>query len=135
MAFAALLSLLLIAGAVGAIVAQRCLGRSDALSGLDEEAEANRWVVRLGGSLSLLDARTLARADANAVQALADATERLRTARALLATAHTGAEYAQVKHTATEGLGHVREARTALGLDSDQPSPGPGRRRGLVGSG
>ncbi|WP_405616497.1 hypothetical protein [Streptomyces sp. NBC_00076] len=126
MACAALLSLLLIAGAVGAVVARRRAHRPDALSDLDEEAEANRWVVRLGGSLSALDVRTLARADRTAVQALTDATERLGTARAQLATANSGAEYAQVKRTAAEGLQHVREARTALGLDSDQPAPGGG---------
>lgn len=125
-ACAALLSLLLIAGAVGAVVARRRAHRPDALSDLDEEAEANRWVVRLGGSLSALDVRTLARADRTAVQALTDATERLGTARAQLATANSGAEYAQVKRTAAEGLQHVREARTALGLDSDQPAPGGG---------
>ena len=124
-ACAALLSLLLIAGAVGAVVARR-RARPDALSDLDEEAEANRWVVRLGGSLSALDVRTLARADRTAVQALTDATERLGTARAQLAIAHSGVEYAQVKRTAAEGLQHVREARTALGLDSDQPAPGRG---------
>ncbi|MEV2210780.1 hypothetical protein AB0H86_04620 [Streptomyces sp. NPDC050997] len=140
MAFAVLLSLLLIAGAVGAVVAHRRARRSDALSDLDEEAEANRWVVHLGGSLSALDVRTLARADRHAVQSLTDATERLRTARAQLATAHSGAEYAQVKRTAVEGLQHVHEARTALGLDSDQPAPvlGQERRsdaRGLARSG
>jgi len=134
-ACAALLSLLLIAGAVGAVVARRRAQPSDVLSDLDEEAEANRWVVRLGGSLSALDVRTLARADENAVQSLTEATERLRTARVQLATAHSGVEYAQVKRIATEGLQHVRTARTALGLDSaDSPGgdeeqpPGRGRR-------
>jgi hypothetical protein len=122
-ACAALLSLLLIAGAVGAVVARRRAHRPDALSDLDEEAEANRWVVRLGGGLSALDVRTLARADRTAVQALTDATERLGTARAQLVGAHSGVEYAQVKRIATEGLQHVRTARAALGLDSAD-SPG-----------
>ncbi|MFF0161499.1 hypothetical protein ACFYRY_28745 [Streptomyces sp. NPDC005263] len=136
MTFAVLLSLLLIAGAVGAAVAARRAHRPDALpdlselSALDGEAEANRWVVRLGGSLSALDVRTLAGADRHAVQSLTDATERLRTARAQLATARSGTEYAQVKRTAVEGLQHVSEARTALGLDFGRPVAGDVPRAG-----
>jgi len=51
----------------------------------DAGAEATRWVERLGGSLSTLDAdgNTAAR------QALADATERLRAAEGQLAVAYS----------------------------------------------
>jgi hypothetical protein len=53
---------------------------------------------------------------------LADATERLRTARARLARARTPDEYAGVSRTAVEGLRQVRAARAALGMDT---GPGP----------
>ncbi|GHA22014.1 hypothetical protein GCM10010372_22520 [Streptomyces tauricus] len=126
MGFAVLLALLLI---VGAVVARRRWGRArdlsdvSELSDLDAEADANRWVVRLGGSLSALDVRiraetsTSAGADVIAAQALTAAAERLRTARDELATARTAAQYALVTRTAVEGLAHVRTARTSLGLD------------------
>ncbi|MFH8465186.1 hypothetical protein [Streptomyces sp. NPDC017991] len=114
MGFAVLLALLLIAGAV---VARRRWGRTRGMSVLDAEADANRWVVRLGAGLSALDVRTRAGADGMAAQSLADASEGLRTARAELATARTAAEYARVTRTAAEGLDHVRSARTSLGLD------------------
>ncbi|MFD9204147.1 hypothetical protein ACFWDP_38525, partial [Streptomyces anthocyanicus] len=74
-------------------------------------------VVRLGAGLSALEVRTGAGADGTATQALTDASERLRRARAELATARTAAEYALVTRTAAEGLDHVRIARTSLGLD------------------
>ncbi|MEU6030572.1 hypothetical protein OG288_22295 [Streptomyces tauricus] len=128
MGFAVLLALLLI---VGAVVARRRWGRArdlsdvSELSDLDAEADANRWVVRLGGSLSALDVRIRAEASAGAeagadviaAQALTAAAERLRTARDELATARTAAQYALVTRTAVEGLAHVRTARTSLGLD------------------
>jgi hypothetical protein len=82
----------------------------------DAGAEATRWVERLGGSLSTLDAdgNTAAR------QALADATERLRAAEGQLAVAYSPMQYGLVTQTAVEGLHHIRTARGALGLD-----PGP----------
>src|SRR4051794_33800997 len=121
MGFALLLALLLIAGA---LFARRRRDRVHGMSGLDAEADANRWLVRLGGSLSALDvragagsrpgtgARTGAGADRNATRSLSDATTCLRTARDELAAARTPAQYAQVTRTAVEGLHHVRAART-----------------------
>jgi hypothetical protein len=131
MGVTALLALLLIVGAVVAVVAQRrsCQAHAHGLSDLDAEADANRWVVRLGGSLSALDLRRRAAADKAARQALSQASERLRTARDQLATAHTTAEYGLVKRTAIEGHHHVRTARTALGLDPGPSLPDPGRTR------
>ncbi|MGP4043290.1 hypothetical protein [Streptomyces sp. 2A115] len=141
MGFTVLLALLLIVGAVVAVVgvvavvAQRRSHRAHGMSDLDAEADANGWVVRLGGSLSTVDARALAGADRTAAQALTDAAERLRTARDELAGARTATEYVLVTRTALEGLRHVRAARTALGLDPGPTLPDPGRgqdRRGLV---
>ncbi|MET8979076.1 hypothetical protein ABZX85_26015 [Streptomyces sp. NPDC004539] len=84
--------------------------------GVDAAAEAHRWVERLGGAISTLDAGS----DRAARQCLADAAERHRAAQGQSATAYSPAQYALVTRTALEGLHHVRAARTALGLD-----PGP----------
>ncbi|MFE1832606.1 hypothetical protein [Streptomyces sviceus] len=128
MVFMVLLALVLIAGAVAAVAGQRrAVGGAGvvplpprdgggARDGADARAEAERWVERLGGSLSTLDAG----GDRAAGQALADADERYRAARGQLAAAGTPAQYAMVTQTAVEGLYYVRGARTALGLD-----PGP----------
>ena len=121
-----LLALFLIAGAVVAVLAQRRSNGAGAMSDLDAEAEANRGVVRLGGSLSAFGAGD--RADRIAARELAAAAERHRTARHQLATARTPAEYAVVTRTALEGMHHVRAARTALGLDAGSatlPEPPP----------
>ena len=129
MGFAMVFALLLVVGAVFAVVAQRrsAAARSgrnrDGASDLDAEAEANHGVVRLGRSLSGVDVSVAARADDTAVKALMDAGERLRTAREQLAAARTAAEYAQVTQTAAEGLYHVRSARNALGLTPDPGLP------------
>ncbi|MDC2946154.1 MULTISPECIES: hypothetical protein [Streptomyces] len=115
---AVLLAPLLVLGAVVAVIAQWRRGdRREATSDLDAEADANRWVVRLGGGLAGIDVRAQAAADDEAARALSDAAERLRTARARLASARTPDQYAVVVRTAAEGLHHVGEARRALGLD------------------
>lgn len=124
MKLAVLVAVLLIVGAVVAIVARRrSVDEPGPSSDLDAEADANRWVVRLGGSLAGIDVRAQAGAGGSAAESLTDATERLRTARAQLTRARTPDEYAQVTRTAVEGLHHVRAARTALGMD---PGPGAG---------
>jgi hypothetical protein len=118
MEFAVLLALLLVLGAVVAVIALRRRGDGrEVTSDLDAEADANRWVVRLGGGLAGIDVRAQAGADDTAAPALADAAERLRIARARLAAARTPDQYAVVVRTASEGLRHVGEARRALGLD------------------
>ncbi|MEU9538073.1 MULTISPECIES: hypothetical protein [Streptomyces] len=109
-----LVAVLLIVGAVAAVAYQRRLSQPyGAVSDLDAEAEAHRWVERLGGSLSTLDAR----GNAAAAQALTDAAERHRAAQGQLVTARSGAQYAMASRTALEGLHYLRAARTSLGLD------------------
>ena len=105
--------------------------QQSAQSAQDAEAEAHRWVDRLGGGLSTL------RADENpaAAQALADATERHRAAQGQLATAWSPAQYALVTQTAVEGLHYVRAARTALGLDPGPALPELGAGAGQLGQG
>lgn len=125
-----LVAVLLIVGAVVATVARRrSVEDPRPSSDLDAEAEANRWVVRLGGSLSGIDVRAQARAGGGAAESLTEATERLRAARAQLTGARTPDEYARVTRTAVEGLRHVREARAALGMDT---GAGAGPARGAV---
>ncbi|MCX4907260.1 hypothetical protein [Streptomyces sp. NBC_00878] len=112
-----LLALFLIAGAVVAAIVRRRSKGAATMSDLDAEAEANRWVVRLGGSLSASDVRARAGADRTAARELSAAAERHRTARHQLATARTPAEYAVVTRTALEGMHHIHAARTAFDLD------------------
>ncbi len=127
MKLAVLVAVLLIVGAVVAVVARRrAVDDPGPASDLDAEADANRWVVRLGGGLAGIDVRAQAGADGSAAESLTDAAERLRTARAQLTRARTPDEYAQVTRTAVEGLRHVRAARTALGMDTGAaPGAGP----------
>ncbi|MEU2288745.1 hypothetical protein ABZ614_43895 [Streptomyces sp. NPDC013178] len=121
------LSVLLIAGVVAGVVAQRRSRRTRPPSDLDAEAEANHWLVRLGAGLVPPDVRAWASADASADRALTNAAECHRTARARLAAARTAVEYAEVTRVAKEGLEHLRVARTALGLSPDPAAP-PGSR-------
>lgn len=130
MKLAVLVAVLLVVGAVVAIVAQRrSVDGPGPSSDLDAEADANRWVVRLGGSLAGIDVRAQAGAGGSAAESLTDATERLRAARAQLTRARTPDEYAQVTRTAVEGLRHVGAARTALGMDTG-PCAGPAEGAG-----
>jgi hypothetical protein len=116
---AVLVAVLLIVGAVVAIVARRrSVDDPGPSSGLDAEADANRWVVRLGGGLAGIDVRAQAGAGGAAGESLTEATECLRTARAQLTRARTPDEYTRVTHTAVEGLRHVGAARAALGMDT-----------------
>lgn len=134
-----MLALLLIAGAAFAVFAQRrahrARGRSDlhGLSDLDAEAEASGWVLRLGASLTVPEARTWAGADETATRALTNAAECHRNAGAQLAAARTAAEYAQATLAAREGLDHIATARAALGCEPAsshaRSTPGAGRLR------
>lgn len=116
---------LIVAAAVAVVARRRSAAEPPPASDLDAEAEANRWVVRLGGGLAGIDVRAQARAGGGAAESLTEATERLRAARAQLTRARTPDEYARVTRTAAEGLRHVREARTALGMDTGAGA-GPG---------
>ena len=129
---AVLVAVLLIVGAVVAIVARRRSVADPGLpSDLDAEADANRWVVRLGGSLAGIDVRAQTGAGGAAAESLTDATACLRTARGRLTRARTPEEYTQVSRMAVEGLRHVGAARAALGMDTgpgadgwaEEPSP------------
>ena len=82
----------------------------------DAQAEARRWVERLGGQVYALDPRD----EPAARQALADAAERYTAAGSQVDQAKSVQQYRLAQQTAYEGLYYVRAARTSLGLD-----PGP----------
>ncbi len=82
----------------------------------DAQAEARRWVERLGGQVYSLDPRD----DPAAKQALADASERYTAAGSQVEQAKSVQQYRLAQQTAYEGLYYVHAARTSLGLD-----PGP----------
>jgi hypothetical protein len=81
----------------------------------DAQADARRWVERLGGQvLNLVGTNDASK------QALADAGERFTAAGSQLDSARTAAQCRLVTQTALEGLYYTRAARVAMGMD-----PGP----------
>ncbi|MET7450554.1 hypothetical protein ABZT03_01415 [Streptomyces sp. NPDC005574] len=124
MGFTLVLAVLLVGGAVFAVVAQR-RHHSRTLSGLDAEVEANRWLVRLGGGLLPSDVRAWAAADEDAARALTEAAECHREAGERLAAARTAADYDGVTRTAREGLRHLGVARSALATAPAAAPPEP----------
>src|SRR4051812_21508977 len=102
--------------AVAFIWYQRQRGASTARTLQDAQAEARRWVERLGGQVYALDPKD----DQAARQALADAAERFTAAGSQVEQAKSVQQYRLAQQTAYEGLYYVRAARTSLGLD-----PGP----------
>ncbi|MDX3575723.1 hypothetical protein [Streptomyces sp. FL07-04A] len=124
--FAIVLSMLLIVGAVVCVVTQRRDRRRRPASGLDAEAEANHWLVRLAGGLVPPDVRAWAGADVTAERALTHAAECHRAARNRLGTARTPAEYEEATRMAKAGLEHLAAAR---GSGTPPCRTGPDRAR------
>lgn len=81
----------------------------------DAQAEARRWVERLGGQVMNLVGN-----DEPSKQALADAAERYTAAGSQMESASSVRQCRLGTETALEGLYYVRAARSAMGLD-----PGP----------
>jgi uncharacterized membrane protein YgcG len=81
----------------------------------DAQAEARRWVERLGGQVM-----NLTGTDVASQQAMADASERFTAAGSQMEQARTVEQCRLVTQTAMEGLYYVRAARVAMDLD-----PGP----------
>ncbi|MFD5253211.1 hypothetical protein ACFWM5_10305 [Streptomyces bobili] len=130
MGFMGVWSVLLVVGAVGGVACGVVVGRRSrrdrSPSGLDAEAEANQWLVRLAGGLGPPDVRAWAGAGEGTARALTSAAECHRAARAGLATARTAAEYAEVTRTAREGLEHLGRARAGLGTETATASSAAG---------
>jgi hypothetical protein len=110
---AAILLLLIGAGAAYYFFRSRHAAQQRDLD--DSQAEARRWVERLGGQVL-----NLVGTDEPSKQALADAAERYTAASSQLDSARTAAQSRLVTQTALEGLYYVRAARVAMGMD-----PGP----------
>ncbi|MGV9943464.1 hypothetical protein [Streptomyces sp. NPDC003401] len=136
MGFMVVWSVALLVGAVAAVgvvsgtAARRRSRRPRPPSGLDAEAEANQWLVRLGAGLGPPDARAWAGAGEDTARALTGAAECHRVARTLLARARTAAEYTEVTRTARQGLDHLHRARAELdgkpdGRTTPVPVPAP----------
>ncbi len=107
---------IIVALVVAALFYLRQRSATTARSLEDSQAEARRWVERLGGQVYSLDPKD----DPAARQALADAAERFTAAGAQVEQARSVQQYRLAQQTAYEGLYYVRAARTSLGLD-----PGP----------
>jgi hypothetical protein len=107
---------IIVAIAVAAVFYLRQRRAVAARSLADAQAEARRWVERLGGQVYALDPKD----DPAARQALSDAAERFTAAGSQVEQASSVQQYRLAQQTAYEGLYFVRAARTSLGLD-----PGP----------
>ncbi|MEU4767061.1 hypothetical protein AB0H12_27780 [Actinosynnema sp. NPDC023794] len=108
-----LLVLLVLAGAVWYAARSAAEKRRRELE--DAQAEARRWVERLGGQVM-----NLTGTDVASQQAMADASERFTAAGSQMEQARTVEQCRLVTQTAMEGLYYVRAARVAMDLD-----PGP----------
>ena len=109
------LVVLLVVIVVAAVLISRALAERRQQRLQDAQAEARRWVERLGGQVL-----NLVGTDEASRQALADASERYTAAGSQMEQASSEAQCRLVTQTALEGLYYVRAARTAMGLD-----PGP----------
>lgn len=112
----AIVLILLLAVVVGGVLVAVSIGRNRKRRELaDAQADARRWVERLGGQVLSLNGT-----DEPSRQAMADASERFTAAGSQLEQANSVVQYQLATQTALEGLYYVRAARTAMGMD-----PGP----------
>jgi hypothetical protein len=138
-----LITLLIVVAIAGCLIAafrdRRCRAETNPGGGSgrqDAEAEARRWVDRLGAGITGLDGA----GNKAATQALADAAERYHAAGAQLSQAASPVQFSLAGQTAIEGLHYIRAARIALGIDPGPEIPSLGdtgalgtQRRVLVG--
>lgn len=81
----------------------------------DAQAEARRWIERLGSQVL-----TLAGSDAASTQAIADASERYNAAASAISQATTVRQAELARESALEGLHYMNAAREIMGM-----TPGP----------
>ena len=81
----------------------------------DAQAEARRWIERLGGQVM-----SLSGTDKASQQAMADASERFTAANSAISRANTTKQAHLARESALEGLHYVNAAREIMGMD-----PGP----------
>ncbi|WP_194819460.1 hypothetical protein [Nocardia sp. XZ_19_385] len=82
------------------------------------KAAVNRDLDRMSGELARLDPD-----DGAALAAMAEAVDRLNTAREQLASSTTLGQVRVAKETARGGMYFIRKARQAMGLDPGPPLP------------
>ena len=115
------LLLLIVIGAGIAIWAQsnkkKEIGRERA-SFADAQADARRWIERLGSQVL-----TLSGNDTASTQALADASERYNAASAAIGQAETVKQAQLARESALEGLHYVNAAREIMGLPAGPELP------------
>lgn len=114
-----IVGLLVVLVAIGYLITSRGSSTRKAEARSDAQAEARRYVERLGGQVGMLDHQ----GNDAAQQALTDAGERYTAAGGQLAQATTVQQFRLAQLTAYEGLYYVRAARTALGMDAGPELP------------
>lgn len=81
----------------------------------DAQADARRWIERLGGQVM-----SISGTDAASTQAMADASERFTAANSAIARATTAKQAKLARESALEGMHYVNAAREIMGM-----TPGP----------
>lgn len=118
------MGLILIAVAiVGAILLVSMLSRNsqqqqDEVSFADAQADARRWIDRLGSQVLSLSGN-----DTASTQAMADASERFNAASSQISTAQTVKQAQLARESALEGLHFVNAAREIMGLPAGPELP------------
>lgn len=123
-------TLLIIALVVGGLFVvnsnrNRQSGQARAASLADAQADARRWIDRLGNQVL-----TLSGSDTASTQALADASERYTAASAAISDATTVKQAMLARESALEGMHYVQAAREIMGLpDGPELPPLEGQRQ------
>lgn len=92
------------------------LRASEALE--DAQADARRWIERLGGQVMQISGTDLA-----SQQAMADASERFTAANSAISQAGTVKQARLARESALEGLHYVNAAREIMGMDAGPELP------------
>lgn len=117
-------ALLLIAIVVGGgiFVVSKVTGnntkKQEAVEFSDAQADARRWIERLGSQVL-----TLAGSDAASTQAIADASERYTAASSQISSAQTSRQAELARESALEGLHYMNAAREIMGMPAGPELP------------
>lgn len=84
----------------------------------DAQADARRWIERLGSQVL-----TIAGSDAASTQAIADASERYTAASSQMSTAQTTRQAELARESALEGLHYMNAAREIMGMPAGPELP------------
>ena len=84
----------------------------------DAQADARRWIERLGSQVL-----TIAGSDAASTQAIADASERFNAASSQISTASTVRQAELARESALEGLHYMNAAREIMGMPAGPELP------------